>query len=120
MKKYWYALAASALLACAAANAANLLFAKDSPITNMDEGDLQLLKSTAREALENEPDGTTVSWRNPETDHFGDITVIDTHQDYGTVCRTVRFENTAGGKTGRATYRACKADDDTWRLAPRK
>jgi len=119
-KYFWIMATLLTLLACAPVNAANLFFLKDAPITGLDDEDRKILKETARDALENAEDGATMSWKNPKTGHFGDITVIDTHKDYGTICRTVHFFLSAANKTGRSEFRACKADDDTWRLAPRE
>ncbi len=122
MGKYsWkYSWVVVALLACGSLQAANLMFLRNAPISNLDGEDRRFLKEAAVTALESEEDGETVSWRNAGTGHFGEITVLDTHRDYDTVCRTVRFFIAAGDKTGRSVFRACKADDDTWRLAPNK
>lgn len=121
MNKYsWAAAILLALLTSAPSHATNLFFMKDAPVANMDDEDRQILRETAKDALENKADGEMVDWENTNSGHFGKITVVDTHKDYDTVCRTVHFVNSAGDKIGQATFRACKADDDTWRLAPAK
>ena len=48
------------------------------------------------------------------------IEIIDTHEDYGTTCRTVRTHVNASGREGGGVYRLCLADDDTWQFAPRR
>ena len=119
-KFFWIMAVVLTLLVSTPIHAANLFFLAGAPIAGLDDEDLKMLKETARDALENGADGVTKSWKNPKTGHFGDITVINTHNDYDTICRTVHFYLSAADKTGRSEFRACKADDGTWHLAPRE
>jgi surface antigen len=101
-----------------AALAQNLGFLSRAPVAQMSEADQALFSTAFDAALDDTPDGGVVEWRNPETDAGGTITVMDTHEDYGTTCRTLRTATEAGGRKGAGNYRLCRAEDDTWQFAP--
>lgn len=100
--------------------AQNTNFLNRGPIAHMDETDKAILREAVADALNNHPDGATVEWKNPGTDHGGSITLVDTHEDYGTTCRSVRTRSQAAGRSGGGNYRLCKAADDTWQFAPNR
>jgi surface antigen len=101
-----------------AALAQNLDFLSRAPVAQMSEADQALFSAAFDAALDETPDGGVVEWRNPDTDAGGTITVLDTHEDYGTTCRTLRTATEAGGRKGAGNYRLCRAEDDTWQFAP--
>jgi len=105
---------------CQATLAQNIEFLHRGPIAYMDEVDKQILTDTFNAALGNAEDGESVKWSNPDSGNHGTIKIIDTHEDYGTTCRTVRTHSEAGGREGGGIYRLCLADDDTWQFAPRR
>ncbi len=86
----------------------------------MDETDKAMLREAVGEALNNRADGDSVEWVNPDTEHGGTITLVDTHEDYGTTCRSIRTRTQAAGRSGGGNYRLCKAEDDTWQFAPNR
>lgn len=98
--------------------AQNLSFLSRAPIAQMNEADQTMLSAAFGEALDDTPDGGVVEWRNPDTEASGTITVLDTHEDYGTTCHTIRTATEAGGRKGAGTYRLCRAEDQTWQFAP--
>ena len=100
--------------------AQNIEFLNRGPIAYMDEVDKQILTETFNAALNNAEDGESVGWKNPDSGSQGVIEVLDSHEDYGTTCRTVRTHSAAGGREGGGVYRLCRADDDTWQFAPRR
>jgi surface antigen len=102
----------------AVALAQNLTFLNRAPIAQMNEADQDMLRAAFDEALDDTADGEAVEWRNPETEAGGTISVIDTHEDYGTTCRTLHMATEAGGRKGAGTYRLCRAEDETWQFAP--
>jgi len=112
-----------ALLAATMAQVAlaqNIEFLHRGPIAYMDEVDKQILSETFNAALSSAEDGESVKWTNPDSGSNGTIEVLDTHEDYGTTCRTVRTHSEAGGREGGGIYRLCLADDETWQFAPRR
>ncbi len=91
---------------------------RGSPIIKFTDKDWELLRSNARTALDDEPDGTTTSWGNPDTGHSGSITVISSFEKDGRRCRKARFSNEAGNLSGTETHDLCKVADGTWKIAP--
>jgi surface antigen len=98
--------------------AQNLGFLSRAPIAQMNDVDQDMFRAAFDEALDDTPDGGVVEWRNPDTDAGGTITILDTHEDYGTTCRTLHTATQAGGRDGAGTYRLCLAEDQTWQFAP--
>jgi surface antigen len=105
---------------CQATFAQNIEFLHRGPIAYMDDVDKQILTDTFNSALANAEDGERIKWSNPDSGSHGMIEVLDTHEDYGTTCRTVRTFSEAGGREGGGVYRLCLADDETWQFAPRR
>lgn len=102
------------------ASAQNINFLHRGPIAHMDDTDKAILREAVGDALNNHADGETVEWKNPGTGHSGTITLIDTHEDFGTTCRSVRTRSQAAGRSGGGNYRLCKGADGTWQFAPNR
>jgi surface antigen len=100
--------------------AQNINFLHRGPVAYLDEVDKQILTDTVNTALNDAQDGESLAWRNPDSGSEGTIEILDTHEDYGTTCRTVRTATSAGGREGGGIYRLCMADDETWQFAPRR
>jgi len=107
-------------LAVPCLQAQNINFLSRGPVAHMDETDKAMLREAVGEALNNRADGDSVEWMNPDTENGGTITLLDTHEDYGTTCRSVRTRTQAEGRSGGGNYRLCKAADDTWQFAPNR
>ena len=88
------------------------------PITYLTDVDRALLKTTLIDALDNKADGETIEWSSPDSDSHGTIQMRDTHEDYGTTCRSIKTETKASDLSGGGIYRLCKSDDGSWRFAP--
>jgi surface antigen len=100
--------------------AQNIQFMHRGPIAYMDEVDKEILSQTLQVALEESEDGESLRWSNPDSGSEGTIEVLDTHEDYGTTCRTIRSKSTASGREGGGLYRLCRADDGSWQFAPKR
>ena len=100
--------------------AQNINFLSRGPVAHMDEADKTILREAIGDALNNHADGESVEWINPETESGGTIMLVDTHEDYGTTCRSIRTRSRAAGRSGGGDFRLCKAEDDTWRFAPNR
>ena len=98
--------------------AQNTWFWGSAPVAFLSDEDVEILLSTLQTAMNELPDGETVTWTNSETGHSGVINITNTHPDYDTTCRQVEMANQAAGRTGRGTFRMCKADDGKWKFAP--
>lgn len=108
------------LAAAQAAIAQNINFLHRGPVAYLDETDKQILSDTFNAALAEAEDGETLAWSNPDSGNNGTVQVLDTHEDYGTTCRTVRSRMQASGREGGGVYRLCLAEDGTWQFAPRR
>jgi surface antigen len=106
------------MLNVSVAVAQNINFLNRGPIAQMNDADKAILREAIADALNNRADGESVEWVNPDTESGGTITLVDTHEDYGTTCRSVRTRSRAAGRSGGGDYRLCKAKDDTWQFAP--
>lgn len=106
----------AALLVSSAGLAQNTMFLRNSPIAHLNEVDRQILRETIEEALE-APDGTVMEWSNPDTGSGGRVKVLDTHEDQGLVCRSLRARNEAHGRRADGIYRLCRDEGGNWRFA---
>ncbi|HJP37756.1 MAG TPA: RT0821/Lpp0805 family surface protein [Gammaproteobacteria bacterium] len=100
--------------------AQNISFLSKGPVAYLTDDERALLSTTLKRALENSADGESISWENPKSGNKGSIETIDTHEDLATTCRTIRAHTIAAGREGGGIYRLCRADDNTWRFAPRR
>jgi surface antigen len=107
-----------ALFALAAASAlvfaSNVQFMRDAPIAKMTKEDLALFQANMREALEQDADGTTRRWKNPDTGTSGTLTPVSTFEQNGLKCRRLEIVNTLQGLTGRSLFDMCRQADGNW------
>ena len=94
-------------------------FARESAVAHMTKEDTTILTNTMDDLLNNQPDGSTSSWKNPASSASGRLAVGKTHQNYGTTCRMIKMENTAKSITRTGTYQLCKDTEGAWRFAPK-
>jgi surface antigen len=108
------------LLTAFAAPAQNINFLSRGPVALMTAEEKGDLRAAFDAALDDAADGDTVEWKSADSDHKSKIKLVNTHQDFGTTCRTIRTMTSAGGRTGGGTYRLCLDHDDTWQFAPNR
>lgn len=89
----------------------NLNLVDKSALTMLTDSDWEILRSTAKEALNNNPDGSSHVWRNNDTSNAGVITILSTDESNGDFCRNTRFINTAGDLTSTTLVNLCKQED---------
>lgn len=83
----------------------------------LDERDKRLQAEAAHRALETAPAGTSVAWKNPDTGHSGTVTPTKTYQaPGGGYCRDYQTTVEIDGKQERASGKACRQADGTWRV----
>jgi len=88
---------------------------KNTPAERFDKEDLRIFVATNDKALDETPDGQTLSWENPKTKHHGEITVLRSFESKGRSCKDLRVRNEADGRKGDNKLRWCKVDGN-WRL----
>jgi surface antigen len=83
----------------------------------LDERDRQQAYSSANYALNNNADGQTTTWSNPQKGTGGYTTPTSTYQSAsGGTCRTYQTGVTANGQSQSGTGQACRQPDGTWKL----
>jgi surface antigen len=102
----------------AALLAAQWNWLRDAPANYLTEQDWKILTSILDATLESGDDGREVAWNNPDTEHRGTVTPLDTAEEQGVTCRNTRVFNSAGGVTNSGVYRFCRQPDGTWKIAP--
>jgi surface antigen len=84
---------------------------------SLDRADKAYAQRSAQQALEHNAQGQTAAWRNPDTGHWGSTTPVQTYRTAaGEDCRLYETNVTIDGRTERATGRACRQADGTWRV----
>ncbi|NOQ94124.1 MAG: hypothetical protein GQ547_05745 [Methylophaga sp.] len=89
----------------------NLNLEDNSALTILSDSDWDTLRATAKEALNNSPDGSSHVWKNNDTSNAGVITILSTDNVGGEFCRNTRFINTAGELTSTTFVNLCKQED---------
>lgn len=91
-------------------------WATETAIAKFSPEDIDLLKATVRDVLNNHPDETELSWTNSATGHSGSVTVFGTKEVAGQSCRQVLLKNNAKAVQGSAQYFVCQQEDGKWQV----
>lgn len=84
---------------------------------SLDRADRLAMQRSTNNALERQPSGTAVAWKNPDSGNFGTVTPKPVYQDNrGQYCREFTQSVTVGGKTDQAFGRACRQPDGAWKI----
>lgn len=99
----------------------NLGFLRDAPITRFTGPDLEMFQSNLTAALEQNADGSTRRWENPNTGSSGQIAVINSFVQDSKRCRRTRISNRARGYAEAQTDAVfCKDADGRWVMSQPK
>ena len=110
------ALAAVALaLVSTAASAQFVALLKNSPAELFDDMDLRIFLDTARRVLDDGAEDKPVAWKNPDTGHGGEMTVLKRYESNGRQCQRIRVRNEAQGRKSDMQHNLCMVDG-RWRL----
>lgn len=83
---------------------------------SLDENDRREAERSAQAALEDNPDGRTSTWRNPNSGHSGSTTPTRTYETAQGPCREYTTSVVIDGRTQTAHGTACREADGTWRI----
>jgi surface antigen len=112
--------ASCVLLAGGAAQAANLGFLNNTPITYMKQRDLQALNKGAHTALDTKQDGESLDWNNEGAGNpvaiDGTITPSSTDKKGDRTCRKLTMVAHAKGQAQTWAPTICKTDGGSWAL----
>ncbi|HEX7908226.1 MAG TPA: hypothetical protein VF534_09090 [Paraburkholderia sp.] len=102
------------------AQAANLGFLNDTPITYMKPRDVDSIKLAVIKALDDEKDGETTNWVNEGTGNSvkidAVITMASTAKDGDRTCRDVGVVLNAKGQSMNLRPQFCKQGGGAWQL----
>jgi surface antigen len=106
--------------AAVGAQAANLGFLNDTPISYMKQRDVDSIKSAVSTALNSKQDGEITSWDNEGTGNSvkidATITIASTAKDGERTCRDVGIVLNAKGQSMTLRPQFCKQNSGTWQL----
>ena len=91
-------------------------------MVKLSDSDLAIVRKIVREDFSDKPKGTTVPWRNPESQNSGAVTLLDRFPSKGRDCRRVRYLVKPGptqpAETIEGSYvlTTCRLADGTWKL----
>lgn len=104
----YVAIAAGTLLGAALGNSVG---------SSLDKADMQYYNSTSQHALEQTKTGTTTTWKNPDSGHYGTVTPLSTFQNpQGQYCREYSQTIVVGGQTQEGYGVACRQPDGAWKI----
>ncbi|MFL9983747.1 RT0821/Lpp0805 family surface protein [Paraburkholderia sediminicola] len=102
------------------AQAANLGFLNDTPISYMKQRDVDSIKSAVLTALNDKQDGESVSWVNEGTGNNvkidATISIASTAKDGERTCRDVGVVLNAKGQSMNLRPQFCKQGSGNWQL----
>ena len=85
--------------------------------SSLDNADKAAMAQTTQTTLESAPAGTSSTWRNPDSGHYGTVTPTKTYQSSsGQYCREFAQTVNIGGRTEEAYGTACRQPDGTWQI----
>ena len=99
-----------------AGHASNMRFLEFSPSAFFTEKDWELLRSAARDLLNNYQDGQSISWKNDENGHNGKLTVLNTYPEFGTTCRRIKVFSDAVEVSATRVVNMCKNKEGVWKI----
>lgn len=83
----------------------------------LDNADKEKAERTYQSALENSRKGTTSTWRNPDSGHYGTITPVKTYKNRtGQYCREFQQTIYVGGRRQDGYGTACRQPDGSWQI----
>ena len=106
----------AALVSTGAAQAVNISFLKDAPISRLDAVELKAFRAFIAKTLDDTADGTTVEWKARKTSFQSKVTPLSTSNDGGSKCRQTRIESDAADRHARGEYGFCKNDKGEWQF----
>ena len=84
---------------------------------SLDRADKAHLQRTTHSSLESSPSGMAASWRNPDSGNSGTVMPLNSYKAAnGADCRDFETTINVGGRDEKATGRACRQPDGTWRV----
>ena len=85
---------------------------------SLDRADALYASQAGHQALEYQPAGASVPWRNPDSGHYGSVQPMATWQTpSGLYCREFSHTVFVGGRREQGHGQACRQPDGSWQIA---
>ena len=97
-------------------HASNMRFLEFSPSAFFTEKDWELIRTAAKDLLDNTKDGESMSWKNEESGYNGKLTVLNTYADFGTTCRRLSVFSDAIEVSATRLVNMCKNKEGLWKI----
>lgn len=82
---------------------------------SLTEEDMEILQRTARQGMDEKPEGTSLSWTNVKTGTSGTVTLVKRFSVEGRECRKLRHEFVVPGEQPwRFDSALCRQPDGSW------
>lgn len=91
-------------------------FMTNSPVRYYNNTDWKLSNANTQEALQNTPDGKTITWQNPKTKSHGSATPFNTTTKNGLTCRNLKIVNYAAERSDQYTFKFCNYPNLGWKI----
>ena len=91
-------------------------------MVKLTDSDFVIVHKIVQEEFTGKPNGTTIAWKNPETQNAGTVTLLDRFASQGRDCRKVRYlvepgpTQPAASIPGTYVMTSCRLADGTWKL----
>ena len=84
---------------------------------SLDRADRAALERTTQTSLESSPSGTSSTWNNPDSGHYGSVTPEPAYKSSdGRYCREYQQTVVIDGQTQNAYGTACRQPDGSWQV----
>lgn len=90
----------------------NWSFLDSAPMRRFNDADWKLFEEAYNNALNKQPDGETLHWKNPATNSHGTFKPIGTFEQNNRQCRQLEVYSSAGSFNSTGVFSFCK-DPDT-------
>jgi surface antigen len=84
--------------------------------SRLDAADRQAMTTTTLHAVQYQPSGTTSTWHNGRTGHYGSVTPGPPYQTAGRECREYQASIVIGGRTEEGFGTACRTSTGAWEI----
>ena len=85
--------------------------------SSLDRADMNYYDRASQQALESQPAGQSLPWKNPQSGNYGTITPQAPYKNNdGQYCREYTQSINVGGKTQSGYGTACRQPDGSWQI----
>lgn len=92
-----------------------------APHVTLTTSDFEIVRKIVHEDFTGKPNGTSLPWKNPDSQNSGMLTLLDTFPSKGRECRRVKYDirpgpNQPGVYSNTYVLTNCRLADGTWKI----